>query len=54
MLSSFTTAQTQAMAQSAPLFQHMAGDGWDFAELPTWHWPMLSRPTELARILAQD
>jgi pimeloyl-ACP methyl ester carboxylesterase len=51
VLSSFTTAQVEQMAAAAPLFQHMAGKGWRFAELPTWHWPMLSRPGELAEIL---
>jgi len=52
VLSSFTAAQTQAMAQTVPLFQHMAGEAWRYVELPTWHWPMLSKPTELAEILA--
>jgi pimeloyl-ACP methyl ester carboxylesterase len=52
VLSSFTTAQVEAMAGTAPLFRHMAGDGWRFAELPTWHWPMLSRPDDLTEILA--
>ena len=52
VLSSFTIEQVEAMAGTAPLFRHMAGDGWQFAELPTWHWPMLSRPTELAEILS--
>jgi pimeloyl-ACP methyl ester carboxylesterase len=52
VLSSFTTAQIEAMAATAPLFRHMAGDGWRFAELPTWHWPMLSRPADLAAILS--
>ena len=51
ILSSFSTEQVEAMAGTAPLFRHMAGDGWEFAELPTWHWPMLSRPAELAGIL---
>ena len=51
ILSSFTVAQVEAMAGSAPMFRHMAGDGWRFAELPTWHWPMLNRPGELADIL---
>jgi len=51
ILSSFTTEQTQAMAAGGGLFQHMAGDGWRFEELPTWHWPMLSRPADLAAIL---
>jgi pimeloyl-ACP methyl ester carboxylesterase len=51
ILSSFTVAQVEGMAGSAPMFRHMAGEGWRYAELPTWHWPMLSRPTELADIL---
>lgn len=54
ILSSFTAEQTRAMAASAPLFRHMAGDGWTFAELPTWHWPMLSRPNELVDILTEE
>jgi hypothetical protein len=52
ILSSFTAAQTQEMARTVPLFKHMAGDAWRFEELPTWHWPMLSRPVELAELLA--
>jgi pimeloyl-ACP methyl ester carboxylesterase len=51
VLSSFTVAQTEAMAATMPLFKHMSGEGWRFEELPTWHWPMLSRPLELAEIL---
>lgn len=51
VLSSFTTAQVEAMAGTAAVFRHMAGEGWRFAELPTWHWPMLSRPAELVAIL---
>jgi len=27
------------------------GDGWTYEELPTWHWPMFSRPAELADLL---
>ena len=33
------------------LLRHMAGERWRFVELPTWHWPMLNRPAELASIL---
>lgn len=51
VLSSFTAAQVQGMAATLPLYRHMAGDGWRYEELPTWHWPMLSRPVELAAIL---
>jgi hypothetical protein len=36
---------------AAPMFRHMAGDQWEFVELPTWHWPMFSRPADLADIL---
>jgi pimeloyl-ACP methyl ester carboxylesterase len=49
--SSFSTAQIEALAASAPLFRHMAGAGWTYDELPTWHWPMFSRPAELAALL---
>ena len=51
MLSSFTIEQTQQMAAAMPVARHMAGEGWRFVELPTWHWPMLNRPAELAAIL---
>ncbi|MBT8225925.1 MAG: alpha/beta hydrolase [Dactylosporangium sp.] len=53
VLSSFTAAQAAGMAATVPLCQHLAGDTWRFEELPTWHWPMLSRPAELAAILHQ-
>ena len=52
ILSSFTEAELQGMA-SLPLFRHMAGPQWRFFELPTWHWPMCSRPADLAAILDQ-
>jgi pimeloyl-ACP methyl ester carboxylesterase len=52
VLSSFTVAQVEAMAGQVPLMRLMAGPGWRYAELPTWHWPMLSRPAELNEILA--
>ncbi|HLL69759.1 MAG TPA: alpha/beta hydrolase [Micromonosporaceae bacterium] len=51
VLSSFTTEQVQGMAAAVPIFRHMAGDNWRYVELPTWHWPMFSRPAELATIL---
>jgi pimeloyl-ACP methyl ester carboxylesterase len=50
ILCGFTEEQARGMA-AAPMFQHMAGDQWTYAELPTWHWPMFTRPTELADIL---
>jgi pimeloyl-ACP methyl ester carboxylesterase len=51
VLSSFTAAQVEQMAAAMPIARHMSGDGWRYEELPTWHWPMLSRPAELATIL---
>jgi pimeloyl-ACP methyl ester carboxylesterase len=51
IMSSFTVKQIQEMAATVPMFRHMAGDGWRYEELPTWHWPMFSRPAELAQIL---
>ncbi|TVT39780.1 alpha/beta hydrolase [Amycolatopsis rhizosphaerae] len=53
ILSSFTAEQARAMA-AMPLFRHMADEQWEFAELPTWHWPMLDKPAELAHILDQQ
>ncbi|RFS82319.1 alpha/beta hydrolase [Actinomadura spongiicola] len=34
-----------------PLFSAMAGPGWTYRELPTGHWPMFSKPGELAALL---
>lgn len=51
VLSTFTAAQAAGMAATVPLCRHMAGPAWRFEELPTWHWPMLSRPADLAAIL---
>jgi pimeloyl-ACP methyl ester carboxylesterase len=50
VLCTFTAEQARAMA-AAPLFQHMAGDQWRYEELPTSHWPMFTRPADLAGIL---
>jgi len=51
ILSSMTVAQMEAGAAGNPLMRHMAGEQWTFAELPTWHWPMVDRPQELAALL---
>jgi pimeloyl-ACP methyl ester carboxylesterase len=51
ILSSFTTEQVRELASSVPMFRHMGGDLWRYEELPTWHWPMVSRPRELAELL---
>jgi pimeloyl-ACP methyl ester carboxylesterase len=51
ILCSFTEEQVKGMAAAVPLFQHMATGDWRYVELPTWHWPMFSRPDELTDIL---
>lgn len=50
VLCSFPIAQVRARA-AEPAFAHMSGDDWDYRELPSWHWPMVNRATELAAIL---
>jgi pimeloyl-ACP methyl ester carboxylesterase len=52
VLSSFTTEQTQQLAATVPVCRHLASAGWRYVELPTWHWPMFSRPADLTEILA--
>ena len=51
VLCSFGLEQLQQMAPHAPVFAHMVDGDWTYAELPTWHWPMVSRPTDLAALL---
>ncbi|MQY08971.1 alpha/beta fold hydrolase [Actinomadura macrotermitis] len=43
----------QLVASGNPVFAAMTGPEWSFHELPTGHWPMLSRPVELAALLAE-
>jgi pimeloyl-ACP methyl ester carboxylesterase len=50
VLCGFTEEQARGMAAD-PTFRHMVGEQWRYAELPTWHWPMFSRPAELAELL---
>ena len=51
ILSSFTAAQVRDLAATVPTFAKMAGPNWTYEELPTWHWPMFTRPNDLAEIL---
>jgi pimeloyl-ACP methyl ester carboxylesterase len=52
ILCSFSLEQVQAMiASGAPEFREMASPNWRFVELPTGHWPMFSRPDDLAVML---
>lgn len=46
---SFSLNQIQEMiASDHPMFRGFSGPGWQFVELPTGHWPMFSRPDDLA------
>ena len=50
---SMTVAEVQQMANAYPaLGSELFKPGWHFVELPTGHWPMFSRPRELAELLA--
>jgi len=52
ILCSFSLAQVEEMISSGhPLFEELSGPEWRFVELPTGHWPMFSRPGDLAEIL---
>lgn len=53
VLCSFSLEQLRQMAPHAPVFAHMVDGDWTYVELPTWHWPMVSRPEELAEVLAE-
>ncbi|KAB2353630.1 alpha/beta fold hydrolase [Actinomadura montaniterrae] len=47
-------AVKQMAAGGNPVFAPMAGPGWTYRELPTGHWPMFSKPRELAALLAES
>ena len=52
ILCSFSLAQVQEMSASGnPLSEAFTGPHWRFVELPTGHWPMFSRPDDLAAAL---
>jgi pimeloyl-ACP methyl ester carboxylesterase len=52
ILCSFSLEQVQAMIASGnPEFSELASPSWRFVELPTGHWPMFSRPEDLAKVL---
>ncbi|GAA5059041.1 pimeloyl-ACP methyl ester carboxylesterase [Thermocatellispora tengchongensis] len=49
---SFPLEQVHAMIEAGhPFFAEMAGSEWDFAALPTGHWPMFSRPDATVSVL---
>ncbi|MFC7589534.1 hypothetical protein ACFQYP_41980 [Nonomuraea antimicrobica] len=39
------------IASGNPAFAPLGTPEWTFVELPTGHWPMFSRPAELAALL---
>ena len=52
ILCSLSLEEVRAVIASGnPLFREMAGPNWRFGELPTGHYPMLSRPEDLAAVL---
>ena len=52
ILCSFSLAQVQEMSASgSPIAQAFSGPNWQVIELPTGHWPMFSRPDDLAAAL---
>lgn len=51
VLCSFGVDQVRQLAPHAPVFALMVDGDWSYVELPTWHWPMVSRPAELADVL---
>jgi pimeloyl-ACP methyl ester carboxylesterase len=52
ILCSFSLDQIQEMiARNEPVFRELVGPTWRFTELPTGHWPMVSRPEDLADLL---
>jgi pimeloyl-ACP methyl ester carboxylesterase len=52
ILCSFSLEEVQAIIDSGnPVFREMAGPSWRFVELPTGHYPMFSRPDDLAAVL---
>lgn len=50
---SLTVTEVQELVSAYPdVCSELAKPGWEFIELPTGHWPMFSRPRELAEMLA--
>jgi pimeloyl-ACP methyl ester carboxylesterase len=46
-------AVKEMIAAAHPWFAELGGPEWSFEELPTGHWPMFSRPEDLARLLLE-
>jgi pimeloyl-ACP methyl ester carboxylesterase len=51
---SMTVAEVQELVAAYPqMAGTLAEPGWEFIELPTGHWPMFSRPHDLAALLGR-
>jgi hypothetical protein len=49
---SMTPAEVQELIATYPaVCSELAKPGWEVVELPTGHWPMFSKPRELAEVL---
>jgi pimeloyl-ACP methyl ester carboxylesterase len=54
ILCSFSLEEVRAIIDSGnPVFREMASPAWRFVELPTGHYPMFSRPDDLAVVLLE-
>ncbi|TMI71981.1 MAG: alpha/beta hydrolase [Bacillati bacterium ANGP1] len=52
VLCSLSLSEVQEMIASGPPWaRELSGPQWRFFELPTGHWPMFSRPDDVARLL---
>lgn len=52
ILCSFSLDQVHEMIDTGPPWaRELAGPNWRFVELPTGHWPMFSRPADVAELL---
>jgi hypothetical protein len=52
--SSFPLPAIQGLIQAGhPWFAELGTDEWSFVGLPTGHWPMFSRPTDLGALLLE-
>jgi pimeloyl-ACP methyl ester carboxylesterase len=52
ILCSFSLDEVKEMIdRNEPVFRELVGPTWRLVELPTGHWPMLSRPEDLAELL---
>ena len=52
ILCGFSLEEVRAIIASGnPMFRKMASPLWRFVELPTGHYPMFSRPDDLAAVL---